>query len=97
MSAHIVTGPYHGESYSLWYIVRLDSEDGEEYTVLESRNNREDAEECADRLNRAGTPDPEPLHATGQYCECEECSDRLIEAHQEDRGDWSSRLYRGAR
>jgi len=52
MRRHIVTGPYHGESYSLWYIVRLE-DDGEAYDVLESRRNRDDAEECAARLDAA--------------------------------------------
>jgi hypothetical protein len=53
---YIVTGPYHGESYSLWYVTRLD-DDGEGYDVRESRRSREEAEACADRLERAESMD----------------------------------------
>lgn len=82
MKRHIVTGPYHGESYSLWYVVRLD-DDGEGYDVRESRRSRDEAEACAARLNAA---------------EDEDETDRMIETYQEEIEDWSSRRYqRGTR
>ena len=83
MRRYIVTGPYHGESYSLWCVVRLDG-DGEAYDVRESRRSRAEAEACAARPNAAEPDD-------------EDEAERMIEAHQEDREDWSSRLYRGNR